>query len=490
MYTSVKLNEKYFEGGVSLISHPHAVANNEMMGEKFCSEKEKTYLILLDSNNLYGGTLMTPLPVGNYKWVENVSNIHIDDDINLWVNHIMQIADDASEGYFFQVDLEYPDTLHNNHDDYPLCPIKMQIERHRLSQYQQNLSDKLDVNLNGSEKLCLTLDDKVKYICHYTSLKLYLSLGLKLKKIHKILKFKQHAWAREYVCLNTFLRKNASSDFEEALSKFQNNNMYGKTIENVIEKSKSIVTNSEKKVQRYLKMNVLKDFDIIRKNLIFMSFEKKAVLLNKPRAVGSTVLEKAKNTMYNFHYNVMKKMFPNIQLLLTDTDSLLYLVQSDTNIYETLKKHEQHFDFSNYDVNHVNYNDFNKLTPLKFKDEFGGKIITEFVGLRSKLYSLKTKDGFEKKTSKGTLKNITKNELIHNDYKQSLFDETMYYNEGVKIIHENNKMYTVNLKKNSLCPYNDKKFVTKNFDSTFTTKSFGHFQLSLSNNQSYSFLKK
>ena len=460
-----------------------------MMGEEFCSGKEKNYLILLDSNNLYGGALMTPLPVGNFKWVENVSNTHIDDDINLWVKQIMQIADDASEGYFFQVDLEYPHALHNDHEDYPLCPIKMQIESHRLSQYQQSLSAQLDVNLNGNEKLCLTLDDKEKYICHYTSLKLYLSLGLKLKKIHKILEFKQHPWAKDYVLLNTFLRQNASSDFEESLSKFQNNNMFGKTIENVIEHSKSLVTNSEKKVKTYLKRRTLKDFDIITKKLVFMSFEKKVVLLNKPRAVGSTVLEKAKNTMYNFHYNVMKNMFPNIQLLMTDTDSLLYKIQSDTNIYETLKKHEHHFDFSNYDVNHINYNDFNKLTPLKFKDELGGRIITEFVGLRSKLYSLKTMDGLEKKTSKGTLKHVTKNKLYHEDYKQSLFGETMYYNDGVKIMHENNKMYTVNVMKNSLCPYNDKKFLTRNLDGTFIAKSFGHFQLGLSNDRTYSFLK-
>ena len=120
--------KKYFEGGVSLISHPHALANNEMMGEEFCSGKEKNYLILLDANNLYGGALMTPLPVGNYKWVEKVSNIHIDDDINLWVKHIMQIADDASQGYFFQVDLEYPHVLHNDHEDYPLCPLKCKLK--------------------------------------------------------------------------------------------------------------------------------------------------------------------------------------------------------------------------------------------------------------------------------------------------------------------------------------------------------------------------
>ena len=161
------------------------------MGEDFAIEKEKSYLILLDSNNLYGGALMTPLPVGNFKWVENVGNIHIDDDINLWVKQIMQIADDASEGYFFQVDLEYPEVLHNDHDDYPLAPIKLKIESHRLSQYQQRLVDQLGLILNGNEKLCLTLDTRVKYICHYTSLKLYLSLGLKLKKIHKILEFKQ-----------------------------------------------------------------------------------------------------------------------------------------------------------------------------------------------------------------------------------------------------------------------------------------------------------
>ena len=460
-----------------------------MMGKDFCAEKEKSYLLLLDANNLYGGSLSSPLPVGGFQWVNSVSNLCLEDDVDMWTNLILQMEDDGDKGYFFQVDLEYPQTLHDQHDDYPLCPVKMQIENHRLSEYQQSLSEQLNINLGGGEKLCLTLEDKESYICHFTSLKLYLSLGMKLKKIHKILQFRQQAWAKSYIELNTTLRRNASSPFEESMSKFFNNNLFGKTIENTYDYSHVIVTNSPEKAQKYLNRLNLKDFEIITNKLVMMSFNKKTVLLNKPRAIGSSVLEKSKTSMYSFHYNFMKKIFPNIRLMFTDTDSLLYFIQSNENIYKVLKKHGEHFDFSNYNVKDENYSNDNRLIPLKFKDELGGRILDEFVGLRSKLYSLKTVDGVEKKTSKGTLKNITQTELVHEDYKESLFGETTYYNAGVKIMHENNMMYSVNLRKQSLNPINDKKFVTKNLDGSFQTLSFGHFLLGLSNDQSHSVLK-
>ena len=244
------------------------------MGEDFCPKEKKSYLLLLDANNLYGASLMSPLPVGGFKWVESVSNLCLEDDIDLWSNLIMQMEDDGDKGFFFQVDLAYPKTLHDSHDDYPLCPVKMQIENYRLSEYQQNLSKQLNINLKDGEKLCLTLEDKDFYICHFTSLKLYLSLGMKLKKIHKILQFRQESWAASYIHLNTTLRINASSPFEEAMSKFFNNNMFGKTIENTHDYSHVIVTNSEEKAQKYLNRLNLKDFDIITNKLIMMTFSK------------------------------------------------------------------------------------------------------------------------------------------------------------------------------------------------------------------------
>ena len=177
---------------------------------------------------------------------------------------------------------------------------------------------------------------------------------------------------------------------------------------------------------------------------------------------------------------------------ITQHDKLCFYndhIQSNENIYKVLKKHGEHFDFSNFNISDENYSDGNRLVPLKFKDELGGRILVEFVGLRSKLYSLKTKDGVEKKTSKGTLRNITQNELVHEDYKESLFGETTSYNDGVKIMHENNTMYSVNMRKQSLNPINNKKFVTKNVDGTFKTLSFGHFLLGLSEDKSHSVLK-
>ena len=86
-----------------MISHPYGKANNEMMGEDFCPKEKKSYLLLLDANNLYGASLMSPLPVGGFKWVESVSNLCLEDDIDLWSNLIMQMEDDGDKGFFFRL---------------------------------------------------------------------------------------------------------------------------------------------------------------------------------------------------------------------------------------------------------------------------------------------------------------------------------------------------------------------------------------------------
>ena len=95
-----------------------------------------------------------------------------------------------------------------------------------LSTYQQELGDQLEVKY-GSEKLCLTLKDKEKYICHARNLKFYLKHGLKLKKVHKVLQFQQSAWLKPYIDLNTQLRQEADNKFEEGFAKLMNNSFFG-----------------------------------------------------------------------------------------------------------------------------------------------------------------------------------------------------------------------------------------------------------------------
>ena len=114
---------------------------------------------------------------------------------------------------------------------------------------------------------------------------------------------------------------------------------------------------------------------------------KPVLILNKPTYVGFTVLELSKWIMYNFHYNYIKKNF-NAKSLFTDTDSLTDKIKSE-NVYEDFFKWKDLFDFSNYSKDSRSYDDTNKKVIGKMKDEYGGVIIDQFIGLKSKMYSIK-----------------------------------------------------------------------------------------------------
>ena len=126
---------------------------------------------------------------------------------------------------------------------------------------------------------------------------------------------------------------------------------------------------------------------------------KPVLILNKPIYVGFTVLELSKWLMYDFHHNFIKKKF-NTELLFTDTDSLTYETKSE-NVYEEFFKWKNLFDFSNYSKDSEFFDSTNKKVVGKMKNEFGGVIIGEFIGLKSKMYSIKKIDGKETNTAKG-----------------------------------------------------------------------------------------
>ena len=172
------------------------------------------------------------------------------------------------------------------------------------------------------------------------------------------------------------------------------------------------------------------------------------------------------------------KHFPESKLLFTDTDSFFYLIPTEINLYEYIKGNHQYFDFSNYEVNHPNYDDSNYLTPGKFKDEFGGFFIEEFVGLRSKMYSILKYGGEEKKAANGVLEQVKKREITHEDYLKCLKELEARYHQGMKIMQKDHQLYSVNIVKKSLNPYNDKKYIFLD-DGNFTCYSYGNFRINL-----------
>ena len=132
-----------------------------------------------------------------------------------------------------EVDLEYPSKLHDLRNDYPLAPEKLEISQNMLSKYCFNIANNNGIKIGGVNKLFPNLGYKSKYVVHYRNIQLYLSIGMKLTKVHRILKFKQSDWLKKYIDFNTDKRKNAANSFEKNYFKLMNNSVFGKTMENL-----------------------------------------------------------------------------------------------------------------------------------------------------------------------------------------------------------------------------------------------------------------
>ena len=171
---------------------------------------------------------------------------------------------------------------------------------------------------------------------------------------------------------------------------------------------------SEKKLEKLAAQPSFKQSKNFHENLVAVERAKVGLTLNRPIYVGFAILDLSKTLMYDFHYNCIKQKYPDSTLLFTDTDSLTYQIQM-VNVYEDFYTDKQLLDFSGYEKESPFYNDENKNIIGKMKDELIGEIIEEFVGLRAKMYSLKTKKE-EMTKAKGVKKNAVKKYISHQDY--------------------------------------------------------------------------
>lgn len=172
-------------------------------------------------NNLYGGAMVEPLPVGNFCWLSEKEILELE---------ILNVDKNDKTGYILEVTLEYPAHLHDCHNDLPLAPEKLSIKVEDLSPYCLKLFKRLHKQKIGgeiSQKLVPTLRNKDKYVVHYRNLQFYLQHGLVLKKIHRAISFDQRAWLKPYIEFNTRMRQQAQNDFEVSLYKAYNNIVFG-----------------------------------------------------------------------------------------------------------------------------------------------------------------------------------------------------------------------------------------------------------------------
>ena len=453
--------EKGMRGGISYIANRYGKANNKYMKDYKKDEPSK-YIIYLDANNLYGWAMSQYLPTGGFRWMTQKQIDKID---------LNKYNEESKKGLILEVDLKYPKDLHDLHNDYPLAPEKIKVKKEMLSNYCETIRSKYNISTGLVEKLIPTLSNKERYVLHYRNLKLYTKLGLEVDKYHRVLEFDQSPWLKQYIDYNTEKRKNAKNDFEKDFFKLMNNSVFGKTMENLRKRVDVRLVTDEKKLLKLTSKPTYVSSKIFNENLVAVHKIKETLTLNRPAYVGMCILDLSKTLMYDFHYNYIKEIYGNkAKLLFTDTDSLTYEIEAK-DVYKDFFKDKDKFDNSDYPKYSPFFYKKNKKVIGKFKDEAAGIPITEFVGLRSKMYSYIKDNNKGGKTAKGIKKNVIKNNIKHDDYKETLFYDKQMYHKMKTIRSENHQLGSYELNKVSLSCFDDKRYIHKNGKSSY---AYGH----------------
>ena len=440
--------EKGIRGGISIISNRYGKANNKYLRKGFNKNKPSKYLMYLDANNLYGCAMSEKLPTHGFKWLTGGEMEKIYENRHN-LNKMPCIL---------EVDLEYPENLHDLHNDYPLCPEKVKCK-------------------NGVEKLIPNLRDKKKYVIHYKNLIQCLDMGLKITHIYRGIKFVESEWMKPYIDMNTNLRAKAKNIFEKDFYKLMNNSVFGKTMENIRNRVNVKLVNTKEKLRKLVAKPNYKGRKILNENLVSVHMKKTSLTMNKPVYLGMCILDLSKTIMYDFHYNYIKTKYgEKAKLLFTDTDSLMYEIQTEDFYKDISGDVKNRFDTSDYPENHPSGipTGINKKMLGMMKDEAGGKIIKEFVGLRAKLYSFIMDDGEENKKCKGIKKQVVESSITHKDYKTCLTTGKEILRKQYILRSYNHEIYTEEVNKIALSALDDKRYI---LSDGMHTLAWGHYKI-------------
>ena len=222
------------------------------------------------------------LPTGGFRWV---------DDCDGLANTVKNLSADGPEGCILEVDLEYPQELHDGHNAYPLAPDCMVVKKDWMSECQHNPLG-VGVTPTEVEKLVPNLCDKERYVLPYRNIQLYMSLGMHLRSF-------------------TELWKQATSEFKKDLYKLMNNFVFGKKMENLHRwvNVKLVWSHEEDKLHRLIASPSFTRANIFDDDLAAMQMHKSRLVLNRPIYVGMSILDLSKSLMYDLYYNQMKAQY-------------------------------------------------------------------------------------------------------------------------------------------------------------------------------------
>ena len=264
------------------------------------------------------------LPVDGFKQIDDLSTFNED--------FIKNCNENSDYGSILEVDIEYLKSLWGLHKDLPFLPNREKI--------------------NKVEKLITSIEDKENYVIRIRALKQALSHGLVLKKVHRVIEFRQEAWLKPYIDMNTKLRTEAKNYFEKDYFKLMDNSVFGKTMENVRNhRDIKLVTTNERRNKLVSEPNYhrTKHFS---ENLLGVEMRKTKILMNKPVYLGKAILDISKALMYEFWYDYIKPKYDqNAKLCYMDTDSFITQIFIENFYKDVAMDVKRWFDTSGYDQN-------------------------------------------------------------------------------------------------------------------------------------------
>lgn len=460
--------EAGMRGGVSSIHHREARANNPHLGMDWDPETPTSYITCWDANNLYGWAMSQALPIERFGWVaeEDLSTLDVS-----------AIPDGGFVGYILEVDLDYPRELHDEHNDYPLAPENVGVSKEMLSPYTRELGEAVyPQGIGTTRKLIPHLGPRRNYVIHYRNLKQYLSLGMRLMRVHRAVSFRQTEWLKPYIDLNTGKRQTASNAFEKDFYKLMNNSIYGKSCENLRKRRHVELVSEPDRMRKLCAKPSFKNFTIFQDELVGVEMLPTSITLDKPSYVGMSILEVSKTLMYAFHYGHVRRRYGGAaRLLFTDTDSLCYHIRTE-DLHRDMSEQRRLFDMSNLDKGDPYYDPRNAKVIGKMKNELATQPALSFVGLRPKMYSIRSVGGIQKNTAKGVSRAVIRQVLKHELYERVLRESGVVTATMRRIGAQRHKLHTMRIRKVALSAYDDKRYV---LPDGITTLAYGHRNIAL-----------
>jgi len=390
----IKWIRRGIRGGYSFANLRHF--DTEEMEKQF---KQAYSILYIDANSLYGLSMSNKLPCGEFSWLSQ-------NELDNFNFLSPTLYDDY--GFAFEVDLDYPQNLHLDHHSFPLAVEHMKINYEDLSPYAKSCLQELEMKYPGAKKLCSSFRPRRNYICHYMNLKLYLELGLVLKKVHSGIRFKQDMFMSNFVSELAEKRRTAVTEMQSFTAKLINNSVFGKTIESGDNRLDFKYVTNDKKAMKVHSDPRFKGFKICSESLAFEFLRKKKTDLRRNWICGWAILEISKFYMASLYYKIIRPTFNNnVSIIMSDTDSFSMALRTK-NAREATILLSPVMDFSNLEENDPLFDKSKKNKVGYLKNESSQSEIVRFVALKSKCYAFLTEENILHTKCKGVKKSAKK----------------------------------------------------------------------------------